>query len=114
MPTYTFLNNKTNEVLFQKPPALKRGTKVKFTIDVSSERHLSSVFKRFTDADFGFGKTEIKVKLFTSGEGVHVSRSQARRILSGLNKFSLVILDFDKVPSIGQGFSDEIFRVFKN
>ena len=108
------INNKTHEIFFQKPPALKRGTKVKFTIDVNSSRHLSSIFRRFTDADFGFSKTEIKVRLYTSGEGVHVSRSQARRILHGLDKFSSVILDFDKVPIIGQGFADEIFRVFKN
>ncbi len=108
------VNNKTREIFFQKPPALKRGTRVKFTVDVNSSRHLSSVFKHFTDADFGFAKTEIKVRLYTSGDGVHVSRSQARRILSGLEKFSTVVLDFDKVPSIGQGFSDEIFRVFKN
>ncbi len=107
------VNNKTHEIFFQKPPALKRGTKVKLTIDVNSSRHLSSVFKHFTDVDFGFSKTEIKVRLYTSGEGVHVSRSQARRILSGLDKFSSVTLDFDKVPSIGQGFADEIFRVFK-
>jgi len=108
------VNNKTREVFFQKPLALKRGTKVKFTIDVNSNRHLSAVFKHFTDADFGFGKTEIKVRLFTSSEGVHISRSQARRILHGLDKFTTIVLDFDKVPSIGQGFSDEIFRVFKN
>ena len=43
---------------------------------------------------------------------VYISRSQARRLLAGLNKFKSIILDFDKVPTIGQSFADEIFRVF--
>jgi len=41
-----------------------------------------------------------------------VSRSQARRLLSGFNRFTNIILDFDGVRSIQQGFADEIFRVF--
>ena len=44
--------------------------------------------------------------------GVHVSRSQARRVLTNLEKFKSIIFDFDKVPMIGQAFADEIFRVF--
>src|SRR3989344_2676224 len=108
------INNKTREVFYKVLPALKRGTKVKFTIDVKSNRHLSDIFKKFSvGTDFAFNKTEIKVKLYSSGDGVHVSRSQARRILHGLDKFDSIILDFDKVPMVGQAFADEIFRVFK-
>ena len=44
---------------------------------------------------------------------IYVSRSQARRVLADLDKFKTVILDFDRVPTIGQAFADEIFRVFK-
>ncbi len=44
---------------------------------------------------------------------IYISRSQARRILSGLEKFKVIILDFDKVPTVGQAFADEIFRVFQ-
>jgi anti-sigma regulatory factor (Ser/Thr protein kinase) len=107
------VNNKVHEVFFQRPPALKRGTKVKFTIDVNSSRHLNDVFKKFTtESEYGFNKTEVKVRLYALG-GVHVSRSQARRILAGLNKFESITLDFDKVPMIGQAFADEVFRVFK-
>jgi hypothetical protein len=108
------VNNKTREILFQKRPARKRGTKVKFTIDILSPRHLNSIFKKFTsEADYGFSKTEIKVRLYALG-GVYVSRSQARRILAGLEKFKSIILDFEQVPMIGQAFADEIYRVFKN
>ena len=44
---------------------------------------------------------------------IYVSRSQARRVLVGLEKFKSIILDFDKVPTIGQSFADEVFRVFR-
>ncbi len=108
------INNKTHEAFYKVIPALKRGTRVKFSIEVSSPRHLSSIFRKFSvGTDFAFNKTEIKVKLYSSGDGIHVSRSQARRILEGLDKFDSIILDFDKVPTIGQAFADEIFRVFK-
>ena len=60
-----------------------------------------------------FDKTEIHVRLFALGT-IYISRSQARRILVGLDKFKSVVLDFDRVPTVGQAFVDEIFRVFKN
>ena len=44
----------------------------------------------------------------------YVSRSEARRLLHGLEKFKEIILDFSGVKSIGQGFADEVFRVFQN
>src|SRR3989304_5421841 len=58
-------------------------------------------------------KTKKHVKLYTIGS-VHISRSQARRVLSGLEKFKIIVFDFDKVPVAGQAFADEIFRVFHN
>src|SRR3989338_10379033 len=95
----------------------KRGTRVIFEVSVQSKLHLNDVFKKFTNltdnSNFGFDKTEIRVKLFTTS-GVHISRSQARRILSGLDKFKIILLDFDKVPLVGQAFADEIYRVFQN
>ncbi len=95
----------------------KRGTRVIFEISVDSSLHLNDVFKKYTnlkdDSDFGFDKTEIRVKLFTKS-GIHISRSQARRILSGLEKFKIILLDFYKVPIVGQAFVDEIYRVFQS
>ena len=95
----------------------KRGTRVSFEINKNSNLHLNDVFKKYTniskDSDYGFDKTEIRVKLYTMG-GVNISRSQARRILSGLEKFKIILLDFKKVPVVGQAFADEIYRVFQN
>ena len=42
-----------------------------------------------------------------------MSRSQARRVLTRFERFSEVLLDFHGIEIIGQGFADEIFRVFR-
>lgn len=42
----------------------------------------------------------------------YVSRSEARRLLANLEKFREIVLDFRDVKSVGQGFADEVFRVF--
>jgi len=97
-------------------PTRKRGTRVVFRINTDSTRHLNDVFKKYTnlagEGDYGFDKTEIRIKLFTAG-GVHISRSQARRVLAGLEKFKIVLFDYEKVPMVGQAFADEIYRVFQ-
>lgn len=92
----------------------KIGTRVIFTISVNSKRHLSEIFKHFqtNQEEMAFDKTEIKIRLYTMGT-IYISRSQARRVLTGLEKFRSVILDFDRVPTVGQAFADEIFRVFQ-
>jgi len=51
------------------------------------------------------------VKLFREG-APYVSRSQARRIVTGLDKFGSIELDFEGIQTVGQGFADEIFRVW--
>ena len=51
------------------------------------------------------------IRLGTLGTGL-VSRSEARRLLEGLAKFTHVTLDFGGVEVVGQGFCDEVFRVF--
>lgn len=111
------INNKIDDVFVKKVQGQKQGTKVTFRINTTSSRHLNDVFKKYTnvkeDSDYGFDKTEIRVKLYTQG-GVHISRSQARRVLSGLEKFNIIVMDYDKVPMIGQAFADEVYRVFKN
>lgn len=92
------------------------GTRVSMTIYLDSERSPKEVFDKFTaDLDeFGFTRTHLSVQL-AKYKGDHlVSRSQAKRLLSRLEKFKEVYLDFSGVTDIGQAFADEIFRVFKN
>jgi len=89
------------------------GTKASSEISIKSKKHLIDTFKEFQigPGSYAFDKTKVHVKLYRMGT-IHVSRSQARRILVDLDKFKLVILDFDQVSTIGQAFADEIFRVF--
>jgi len=53
----------------------------------------------------------LRVKLFEHGSSF-VTRSEAKRLLGGLEGFAEVEFDFDKVESVGQGFTDEVFRVW--
>ncbi len=69
------------------------------------------MFGEFAPAeyDFRFQKTRVLVKLLQRD---YVSRSEAKRLLANLEKFSEIVLDFRDVKSVGQGFADEVFRVF--
>jgi anti-sigma regulatory factor (Ser/Thr protein kinase) len=110
------INTLNSDISIHRMPVKKRGTRVIFRISAISNRHLNDVFKKYTNiidkSDYGFDKTEIRVKLFTTG-GIHISRSQARRILVGLEKFKIILFDYEKVPMVGQAFADEIYRVFQ-
>ncbi|MDD3897056.1 MAG: DUF4325 domain-containing protein [Candidatus Peribacteraceae bacterium] len=109
------IDHLVDDIFFEEAKPSKRGTKVFFQIACDSQQHLNDIFKEYqTDPEErGFDRTEIQVRLYTMGT-IHISRSQARRVLAGLEKFTSIVLDFEKVPNVGQAFADEIFRVFKN
>jgi len=88
------------------------GTRVSFLIGINSQKKLVDLFNRYTDESFQFSKTGVKVNLYREGVE-YVSRSQARRIVIGLEKFRTIELDFKSVDTVGQGFADEIFRVWQ-
>lgn len=105
-------DNQLNDI-FIKDTKLTRGTKVEFEINKNSKRDLTKIFKEFSGEAFDFGKTKVRVDLYEM-DNMFISRSQARRILSGLEKFRTIVLDFKNVETVGQGFVDEIFRVWQN
>ena len=88
----------------------QKGTRVFCQLQVDTKRKYIDVFKEFT-VDQHFVRTRPTVKLFETGM-TFVSRSEARRLLNGLGKFNEIELDFEKVEAVGQGFVDEIFRVW--
>jgi len=98
--------------IFIKEVKKTTGTKVNFSVALKSKRNLSSIFKKYSDKAFSFAKTETKVSLYRIDTDF-ISRSQARRIVSGLDKFKKIVLDFKKVDMVGQAFADEIFRVWQ-
>lgn len=89
----------------------KIGTLVWLQLENETNRNIAEVFNMYTDEEQGFIKTHIPVKSACI-HGEPVARSQARRICGRLNSFKEVILDFTDVEFMGQGFSDEIFRVY--
>lgn len=89
-----------------------KGTKVDFVLNVKSKKTLSVLFNQYTDESFSFSKTGVQVKLYRQDVD-YVSRSQARRILAGLEKFQTVEFDFKDVETVGQAFADEVFRVWQ-
>ncbi len=108
------VDNLLEDIFVAKEDNLAEGTRVVFRIDLQSEKELVNIFRNYQtiDAELGFDKTEIVIKLY-KGDIDYVSRSQARRVLVGLENFRKIILDFKDISGIGQAFSDEIFRVFK-
>jgi anti-sigma regulatory factor (Ser/Thr protein kinase) len=89
------------------------GTEVYMEISQNSDRTTKKIFSKFTNSDtFGFEKTIVPVELALYGNENLVSRSQAKRLMSRLEKFNIVVLDFDHIETIGRAFADEIFRVY--
>ena len=92
------------------------GTQVFMSLENDNTRELSTIFDKYTSTedDFGFTKTVVPVRLAKHGLEKLVSRSQAKRLMSRVARFRIVILDFRGVDVVGQAFADEIFRVFTN
>lgn len=87
------------------------GTLVMMQLENATDRDLSEVFSLYANMEEGFYKTYIPVKeACITGEPV--ARSQARRICHRLEEFQEVVFDFSNVEFMGQGFADEVFRVF--
>jgi anti-sigma regulatory factor (Ser/Thr protein kinase) len=97
--------------VFVSEPRFLKGTLASFEIGRNSRTRLEKVFAEFApeEYDFQFQKTRVLVKLLRRD---YVSRSEARRLLHNLDKFSEIELDMRDVKNVGQGFADEVFRVF--
>ena len=90
------------------------GTRIRMRLANHSTRVLREVFDAFTDQseDYAFDKTVVPLKLAQYEGEKLVSRSQAKRVVSGFERFKRVELDFSGITDIGQAFADELFRVY--
>ena len=86
------------------------GTFVRCEIDAQTSRSTSEVFAAYS-IDHDFVRTRTVVRLFDIGVRF-ISRSEARRLLRGLERFREVLVDLRGVQEVGQGFVDEVFRVW--
>jgi anti-sigma regulatory factor (Ser/Thr protein kinase) len=92
------------------------GTTVVMTLNSQTERTAKEIFDKFSseDGEYSFDRTVIPVELVQKNGDDLISRSQAKRLLMRVDKFTRVVFDFANVEMIGQAFADEIFRVFRN
>jgi len=98
----------------EKKETFGQGTYIEMLLSLDSKKITKEIMDRYSDKEIGFGKTIVAVALSADPGDPHVSRSQAKRLMMGLEKFKRIILDFKGVESVGQAFVDEVFRVFKN
>ena len=89
-------------------------TCIAMTIALSSTTKLKTVFDKFAKApEFEFDTTIVPLCLVNKKQKL-VSRSQAKKVTDHLEKFKFVTFDFKGIETIGQGFADELFRVYPN
>ncbi len=107
-------DNKTHDVITETI-GFRKGTGVDFRVSRNTKRKLADSFDEFAgkEYDYTFSKTSVRVKLFSRDNDRFISRSIAKRILHRLDQFEEIVIDFSDVKSIGQGFADQIFRVFR-
>ena len=89
---------------------------MEFTIATNQERTARQVYDEYCpendEGENAFSKTHVPLSLAKYGSEQLISRSQAKRVLSRFTEFTEVLLDFKGIEFVGQGFADEIFRVF--
>jgi hypothetical protein len=95
-------------------PLGSSGTAVFMSLALNSTRTLEDVFSSHGRGaeDLSFSRTEVAMRLAHAADEALESRAQAKRIANRLDAFDTVDLDFEGVDAIGQGFADELFRVF--
>ena len=92
-----------------------QGTVVRMDLALDTPRTAQDVYLRyFTPDEVGdeaFHTTEVPVRLAQLSSHL-TSRSQGKWVVERATQFKTVILDFEGVTLVGQGFIDEVFRVF--
>ena len=107
------LDNSLEDYSIEKIESPLIGTEVYFEISKDTTKSLQKLFRDFSfdHEKLTLDTTVIPVKLFEEGD-IWISRSQAKKVLVGLNRYRKIIFDFSGINVIGQAFADEIFRVF--
>ena len=66
-----------------------------------------SQHSRLEDYDYNSKSTRVSVRLLQSN---YISRSEAKRLMLTLDRFSEAELDMRNDQQVRQGFADEVFR----
>ena len=111
-------NNLEDDWFIETPDNPVKGTGVFLDIHFNSNKKLEDIFRQYSTLDQEedirkFDKTHIIVNLSKLEQDHYVSRSQGKRIMTGLEKFNHILMDFRHIKTVGQGFVDEVFRIFQ-
>jgi len=109
---FSHQHNKVEDWILETQKS-QSGTGVFMKLNNNTARTTKKVFDNFSDENYSFSKTVVPVRLAQYGHEKLISRSQAKRLLVRIDRFKVVIFDFDGVETIGQAFADEVFRVFR-
>ena len=106
-----FTHNKFSDLIMQDEGELiDQGTLVFMRLANNTNRTLRSVFDEYADVDGGFTRTRIPLRNIF--ETFPVSRSQAKRLSKRFEDFEEVVLDFEDISDMGQGFAHELFTLY--
>lgn len=105
----------TDDWLIESDGAPVNGTDVLMQIATNATHTTKEIFDKYRAEldEFGFSKTIIPLGLMKYEGEQLISRSQAKRLMSRVDQFREVILDFKGITSIGQAFADEVFRIYR-
>jgi biotin operon repressor/anti-sigma regulatory factor (Ser/Thr protein kinase) len=104
-----FLNSKQD--IYTGEQSSLKGTEVYFSIKRKTRKSLKAIFDEYApeEYEYRFNRTRVYIKL---SQKSYMSRSEGKRLVTGLEKFREVVFDFKGVASIGQAFCDEVFRIY--
>ena len=102
--------SRADQAVGDSPP--HPGTRVRCRIAADSPRSIAEVFADYVDdGTLRFSRTVLPLRLFQPADGF-IARADADRVTTHLERFEEVVLDFTGVTEVGQGFVDEVFRVW--
>ncbi len=88
-----------------------KGTCVIMALSNFTQKNAAEIFGAYADEEGAFVKTKLVIKHIF--ESAPVSRSQAKRLCGGLDRFKEAVLDFEGVSWMGQGFAHQLFVLYR-
>ena len=112
--TYQHSHWQRRDWLSANPLRQQPGTTVFASVALDTPRSLAQVYEAHAgqDGQVEFARTVVPLRLARLDDEALASRAQAKRLAARFESFETVELDFAEIPSIGQAFADELFRVF--
>ncbi|RYZ79192.1 MAG: DUF4325 domain-containing protein, partial [Proteobacteria bacterium] len=112
----SYLYNESIDDWTIRPGKRNKGTYLSLHFDRASEKTTQNVFDRYAA---GLEPAWLSPRLVAPyvlnlPEGSFASRSEAKKLLVGAEDFQKIMINFQNVEEVGQGFADEMFRVWQS